>query len=403
MIRSKKNYPSSADFANIILKIRNDYNLTQKQLADLIKVSDRTISKWENGQTIPDLVNIQNICETLHISPSYLIYSKKTFKDRIHIISDKIGRIINYSFKHIFNICFMIVFIILLLYFLNNYNAISLYKVKYSSDNIEIENGYFIKNKSVNILVLNNIELVKKNHDPKSIKLELYTYVGGDKYILYTADDLDDIYIEELSAYPVVFTKYAIDGMKRNLYLDIYVTNKENKETVYNSIINLSKIFVNNKLSYDKFPNNEKLDNDYKAYIFQKLPSFEAPLDIKNDFSINKVGVVANSSYVNLEKLGYKYDSNTFTYSKLDENHGTIEYNTYSHLITYTINNDKYKMLFNYNLDSCIIKGYDIDNNNLNIIEYLVKANYCLIGDCQKYMNEINYILGQYEEILATL
>lgn len=32
-----------------ILKLRKEKNLTQQQLADILKVTDRAISKWENG------------------------------------------------------------------------------------------------------------------------------------------------------------------------------------------------------------------------------------------------------------------------------------------------------------------------------------------------------------------
>ena len=35
------------DFASTIYNIRSERNLTQKQLAEIIGISDRTISKWE--------------------------------------------------------------------------------------------------------------------------------------------------------------------------------------------------------------------------------------------------------------------------------------------------------------------------------------------------------------------
>lgn len=47
--------------------------LTQKQLADLISVGAGTVSKWECGRGLPDLVNILPLCKVLDISFEELI------------------------------------------------------------------------------------------------------------------------------------------------------------------------------------------------------------------------------------------------------------------------------------------------------------------------------------------
>ncbi|UHA58758.1 helix-turn-helix domain-containing protein [Metabacillus litoralis] len=59
---------------NLIYNLRKEKGLTQKQLADSMNISDRTISKWERGYGCPDVtllpslssilgVNIENILE----------------------------------------------------------------------------------------------------------------------------------------------------------------------------------------------------------------------------------------------------------------------------------------------------------------------------------------------------
>lgn len=52
---------------------RLQQGLTQKQLADLINVGAGTISKWECGRGLPELVNILPLCEILEISFEELI------------------------------------------------------------------------------------------------------------------------------------------------------------------------------------------------------------------------------------------------------------------------------------------------------------------------------------------
>ena len=36
-------------------ELRNDNNLTQEQLAEKFGVSQRSVSRWENGNTMPDI------------------------------------------------------------------------------------------------------------------------------------------------------------------------------------------------------------------------------------------------------------------------------------------------------------------------------------------------------------
>ena len=38
---------------SLILQLRKEKNLTQKQLSELLGVSDKTVSKWERGARLP--------------------------------------------------------------------------------------------------------------------------------------------------------------------------------------------------------------------------------------------------------------------------------------------------------------------------------------------------------------
>ena len=40
----------------LIKTLREKQNMTQKQLAELLNISDKTISKWENEITMPDIM-----------------------------------------------------------------------------------------------------------------------------------------------------------------------------------------------------------------------------------------------------------------------------------------------------------------------------------------------------------
>ena len=56
-----------------ILKKRKELNLTQEQLAEKLGVTNRSVSRWENGKTLPDLSIFRLLCETLNITLEELL------------------------------------------------------------------------------------------------------------------------------------------------------------------------------------------------------------------------------------------------------------------------------------------------------------------------------------------
>ena len=56
---------------NIALK-RKTLGLTQKELAEKLHVSDKTVSRWETGKQIPDALTMQELARTLGVSVAEL-------------------------------------------------------------------------------------------------------------------------------------------------------------------------------------------------------------------------------------------------------------------------------------------------------------------------------------------
>ena len=52
---------------------RKEKNLTQGQLAEILNISNKTISKWETGKSMPDYSLINPLCEALDVAVSELI------------------------------------------------------------------------------------------------------------------------------------------------------------------------------------------------------------------------------------------------------------------------------------------------------------------------------------------
>lgn len=56
-----------------IAKCRKNNNLTQMQLAEKLNITDRAISKWENGKAMPDSSIMLDLCNELKISVNGLL------------------------------------------------------------------------------------------------------------------------------------------------------------------------------------------------------------------------------------------------------------------------------------------------------------------------------------------
>lgn len=61
------------DIGKRIRKYREECNMTQKQLAERIGVSNNRVSNWEQGLNRPDADILAAICIALDVSPSLLL------------------------------------------------------------------------------------------------------------------------------------------------------------------------------------------------------------------------------------------------------------------------------------------------------------------------------------------
>ena len=56
-----------------IRALRGKKNYTQKQLADLIGVSEKTVSKWETEKGLPDITLLEPLAKELQVSVAELL------------------------------------------------------------------------------------------------------------------------------------------------------------------------------------------------------------------------------------------------------------------------------------------------------------------------------------------
>lgn len=77
---------------------RKNKKLTQKQLADKLSISEKTISKWECGKGLPEVSLMIPLCELLEISVNELLsgslinnnnYKENAEENLLHILKEK--------------------------------------------------------------------------------------------------------------------------------------------------------------------------------------------------------------------------------------------------------------------------------------------------------------------------
>lgn len=397
-----------SSYAYQISKIRIDNNLTQMELANILGVSDKTVSSWENGNTTPDSETIKKICSEFGISLSAFVLQKASFKDYIKYFLKCFVKCLDFVWKNILKFIIAILFILLLIYFLNNYNAINMYSLNYDTDDdISLSSGYFIQNKVQNILIINDITITKLDYEIETIDLDLYTLVNGDKVEIYESNNLNDILIDELIEYPVVLKKDIIKSIKKNLHLEINIIDTDNEIHNYEVLIMFKDYFSNNKLIYKDFKSEL---NNYNTSTYTN--QFIANQNYNNNYySLNKYQEdskeVENetSTEEKLENIGYTYNEETSTYTKTD-GIKNIEYDDNYKTLTIKYYIDDYEYITYYYFQNGRIIFVENSNyiTNVQLNYYISTKSYeCVIGNCENYQTEIDYILKEYELIVATL
>lgn len=65
------------EIGRFICSLRKDKDLTQSALAELLNISNRTVSKWETGEGLPDISLLPDIAKVLGVTTDELLAGKK--------------------------------------------------------------------------------------------------------------------------------------------------------------------------------------------------------------------------------------------------------------------------------------------------------------------------------------
>ena len=283
-----------------IAKCRKDKNLTQDQLAEKLGVSNKSISRWENGKTMPDYSILKYLCNILEIDVNELLAGEKIKKEDIQNYSiDNLDLILKEYYKMkkqknilkttIIIIGSIIIFGYLFLLCLGYYNK---YEITTDINNYQEIIGTDSKNKYKDKWGMSEEIFPKTIEKLNVLDFKMIYYDPFDKqYLSYLVIDYDkeeyDKEIERLNNYGIEnyigyydvtgSTKYKLLAMESDEYQGfVYAITDEKSKIIYVEIIFCNyfmDIKYDEEIPKEYLPDNfdAKIDNDYRKKMMNEI------------------------------------------------------------------------------------------------------------------------------------
>lgn len=171
---------------NFISLLRKEKGLTQKELGEKLYVSDKAVSKWERGISLPDITLLKKMAELLDVDVSEILEGKRG-KYNNQNIEKKVAQIkLEFDQKHkkfvgkIFLFILLLIIVIFLLIIKNIYFGYDIKNVYYNHSNRNINIGV---SKLSFLLVNNDRSYSYKNiRNSSVINNEIKNYLKTLKY-----------------------------------------------------------------------------------------------------------------------------------------------------------------------------------------------------------------------------
>ena len=330
-----------------ILKLRKEAGLSQEEFGDKINVSRQAVSKWENGETKPDIEKIKLISELFNVSYNYLLDDNENEKSTIDSSNKKTNK---RSIKILKIICFILLFVLL---------VFLLYRIE------------------VYYVIYNNFKKVESVDNLTEYKMTIYTY------------DFEG-YLQKCKGYKTLVSKNGklkiINRGTENVsellsveYYDFISDTEDVNDCKYYLFDYQNKKFEEHKLEGDEWFTHYKYRNEFSSIIYKNIGFTENKKEMKRVLNSNYSMIFmpgfmtgSSSNYFsikNCKENNYEYTLNYFTAK--DNNYGNFEIirvlydekdNTKSTLKDYILDKNVEK----YNLDK-----EDIEKEKLNYENYI--------------------------------
>ena len=169
--------PGPEKTGSFIKLLRTSHNFTQEELGDLVYVTRKAVSKWENGICYPSIDLIPRLADLFGVSLEEILAGEFNCEENsnantidyvIKVFKDRRLKTIIRSFIVLFVFC-------LILFFFENYNATKIYDVYFEDGNIYLKNSAIISTRSKQYFNFGSVWIDDTRLlQNKPINLELY-------------------------------------------------------------------------------------------------------------------------------------------------------------------------------------------------------------------------------------
>lgn len=359
-----------------ISDLRKEKKLTQMELANRVGVSNKAVSKWETGKSIPDFGVFENLCKEFDISVNELLNGERNKKgnDGIKeylVYKEKQNKNWNYT---LLLISFLIIVIIFFsFYFINSYKKYNVYKLQGENVNFKYDGGLLYLSNVDTIFQKGNVEIL--SNEIKDVYEMIFAIKKDDKY--YRVTNLQDA--GEISAqgygYDDEISSASLKYLPSDLYLLVYYS--EGGDVVVDEIKIVSQnISTNNKLFSFFKKSIGKEENDL----------FEINMDKFGDLNKHKEDLL-NKGFIISDECTF----GDFCLLKLMDNNSYMMVDYKDKYLFYNLNIDNISaMVYEYNygeqMPSVMIHIDDEKKNTSCRIEYeFSNGKLYDKGGCSKY------------------
>ena len=223
-----------------IASLRKERGLTQSELATMIGVGDKSVSKWERGINVPDILVIQSLAEIFNVSVSEILEGKKKEKIDPEIIKIYENKYARYSILGVL-IFLVISFFTFLIYFCNNYDKNRVYRFKGEGDNYSLSGNVFLVGNDKKIIVDDFVVYdIEKYNGLLTNEYKVNIYFDDDLICFFSKSDLgtnDDLrytygkIIDIISHGELVLNEFDYNNINGNGYMKIEFVYGEDKYT----------------------------------------------------------------------------------------------------------------------------------------------------------------------------
>ena len=232
-------------FGKTLAKLRKERKLTQQELADLLHVTNKTISKWETNTTAPDIDTLKRISQVLKVPVDVLLGNSKltvTDSHNKHKLTKK---------KLILLISLLLVSLFFIYYLIANFilNTKS-YSLISGDERFTIEGNITVDNKQYYLsLIVKGIN--DELFEDQIINNAEYSIIINDK-IIYNNGDISSTTLtdnQSLSKYISKISinhndkksKYLKDVLENGLIIQIEYIDEYNQKDIINIPVLIKK------------------------------------------------------------------------------------------------------------------------------------------------------------------